>query len=272
MIYSYGLLVGLQSLLRGHISREALKNVVVPVNYWRTLEYRLVFDELLPQRSDVILDIGSPKLFSLYVAERFGTEICATDIEEYFIPDYGYFGAMRGIPPERYRLLRADGRKLQFADGAFNKVYSISVLEHIPGEGDSECMKEIARVLRPGGLCLLTVPFAPQSREEFRRAKDFYWSSKSGDVREDGDVFFQRRYSELDLQKRLIEPSGLSVRRIGYFGERLALREGAEIAHYLPPVTGPVHPLASKLFHVGPCDSWRGIPNPLGALVALEKR
>jgi SAM-dependent methyltransferase len=272
MIYSYGLLIGLQSLLRGHISREALKNVVVPVNYWRTLEYRLVFDELLPQSPDVILDIGSPKLFSLYVAERFGAEICATDIEEYFISDYGYFGAMRGIPSSRYRLLRADGRKLQFADGAFNKVFSISVLEHIPGEGDSECMKEIGRVLGPGGLCVLTVPFAPRSRDEFRRAKDFYWSSKSGEARESGEVFFQRRYSELDLKERLVGPSGLSIRKIGYFGERLALREGAEIAHYLPPVTGIVQPLASRLFHVGPLDSWQAIPKPLGAIVVLEKR
>jgi SAM-dependent methyltransferase len=271
MVFSYGISIGIRSLFHGYFSRESLKNVIVPVNYWRMLEYRLVVDELRPGGSDRILDIGSPKLLSLYLAEKCGGEIYATDIEEYFVSDYEYYRTLRRIPKERYRVLQADGRNLQFMDGFFDKVYSISVLEHIPDDGDSRCMREIARVLKPGGVCVATVPFAPKSIDEYRPAAEFYWSAVSGDTKEKGNSFFQRRYSEMDLHTRLVAPSGLTVRRIGYMGERFALGGRKEIANYLPPFTGPIQPLASRIFHVGPTVSWHEIPNPLGAILVLTK-
>ena len=272
MLYRYGLGIGIQSILRGHVTRESLKNIIVPVNYWRTLEYRLVHEELRPNSADRILDIGSPKLFSLFLAQKYGLEIFATDIEKYFIADYGYFRSMRGIPESRYHLLQADGRRLEFETNSFDKVFSISVLEHIPDDGDSACIGEIARVLRPGGLFVATVPFSVTSRNEYRPAADFYWSgSAGGGGGKKTEVFFQRRYSEEDLHRRLIQPSGLTLRNISYFGEGIAMGEGREISNYLPPMTGIVQPLASRIFHRGPAASWRDIPSPLGALIALEK-
>ncbi|MCK5572526.1 MAG: class I SAM-dependent methyltransferase, partial [Bacteroidetes bacterium] len=128
-----------------------MKNIIVPANYWRTLEYRIVFEELDASRSDRILDIGSPKLLSLYLADRVGAEVFSTDIERYFIQDYDTFRRMRTIPEERYHTVEADGRSLQFEDESFTKIFSISVLEHIPGSGDTECMEEIARTLKTGG-------------------------------------------------------------------------------------------------------------------------
>ena len=74
---------------------------------------------------------------------------------------------VEGVPPERLHLAVEDGRRLSFPDDSFDKVYSLSVLEHIPDDGDSACVTEIARVLRPGGECYLTVPFWPQSRTDF---------------------------------------------------------------------------------------------------------
>lgn len=273
MLYRYGLGIGIQSVLRGHLTRESLKNIIVPVNYWRMLEYRLVHDELRPDSADRMLDIGSPKLYSLFLAQEYGLEIFATDIEEYFIADYGYFRSMKRIPESRFHLSQADGRKLTFDQNAFNKVFSISVLEHIPDDGDSACMREIARVLRPGGLFVATVPFAVTGRNEYRPAADFYWSgSAGGGTGEKAEVFFQRRYSEKDLHQRLVEPSGLTLRKISYFGEGITMGEGKEVSNYLPPMTGIVQPLASKIFHRGPAASWRDIPSPLGALIVLEKK
>ncbi len=52
--------------------------------------------------------------------------------------------------------VQAAGRRLPFADGHFGSVISNSVLEHIP-EVDS-VLREAARVLRPGGTFVFTVP------------------------------------------------------------------------------------------------------------------
>src|SRR5437016_1107653 len=157
MFYWYGLRLGLQALTRGKFSPL----LVTPVNYWRMLEFRLVFDELEARPSDTILDIGSPKLLSLFLADRIGCEVFSTDIDDYFVEEYRLFQEIKRVSEFRFHPIVADGRKLQFNSAQFSKVFSISVIEHIPGEGDSECMREIARVLAPGGKCVITVPFAP---------------------------------------------------------------------------------------------------------------
>jgi hypothetical protein len=88
------------------------------------------------------------------------------------------------------------------------------VLEHIPDDGDSTAMREIARVLKPGGLVALTVPFAATGYcEEF----------VDGPVYERNELekptFYQRRHDLDSLRKRLIEPSGLELVQMTFFGE-----------------------------------------------------
>jgi SAM-dependent methyltransferase len=51
---------------------------------------------------------------------------------------------------------RIDVTGMQFADGAFDAVVCNHVLEHVPD--DRAAMREIFRVLRPGGWALLQVP------------------------------------------------------------------------------------------------------------------
>ena len=128
MLYRYGLRVGLAALMRGRFSREVAKNLIVPVNYWRTLEFRLVFEELHASSKDTILDVGSPKLLSLYLADRIGSTVYSTDIESYFIDDYVAFRGFLRIPADRLHTMAVDGRKLPFADGTFSRIYSVSVV------------------------------------------------------------------------------------------------------------------------------------------------
>jgi SAM-dependent methyltransferase len=54
------------------------------------------------------------------------------------------------------RTLRADATALPFEDGAFNTVVSNCVLEHIPDIDTA--LREIARVLAPGGTFATTLP------------------------------------------------------------------------------------------------------------------
>jgi SAM-dependent methyltransferase len=271
MLYFYGLGLGLEALARGMFSRETVKNIVAPENYWRGLEFRLTFNELQASPSDRILDVGSPKLLSFYLAERVKADVYSTDIEGYFISHYSGLRNMRGVPECRFHALEADGRCLPFPDGFFTRAYSISVLEHIPGNGDAVCLAEMGRVLRSGGICVVTVPFGPERGAYYRSADKFYWSQNSEPGNDRGTVFYERRYSERDLEERLIIPSGLIRCKQLYFGEKINLGADKELDQFLPPVTGPLHPLLSRLFHERPSTCWRQMKKPLGALLVLRK-
>jgi SAM-dependent methyltransferase len=79
---------------------------------------------------------------------------------------------LEGFVPGRYIRVdldpAADGRAvdvqasltgLPFADGSVDLVLCYHVLEHVPD--DATAMRELARVLTPGGLALVQVPFRP---------------------------------------------------------------------------------------------------------------
>jgi SAM-dependent methyltransferase len=267
-LQAYGAGLGLRLLGLRRVGR-GLRYVGVPVNYWRSVEYRLALAAARFARGDRVLDVGSPKLLSLWVAEKLDAQVVATDIESYFIEEYEVLRRLRRVLPERLQLAVEDGRRLSFPDASFDKVYSLSVLEHIPEQGDTECVRELARVLAPGGRCVLTVPFWPTSRVDWREP-DFYWSGASVDDAS-GRVFYQRRYSAEDLQERLIGPSHLRLAELRFVGDRLSRRGDRELCELLPPLTGPLQPALAKLLTTAPAADWRTLRKPLCALVVLEK-
>lgn len=239
------------------------------MNYWREVEYRAVTAAAGFAANQRVLDIGSPKLLALYLAERVGCEVWATDIVPYFLDDLSCIRALRRISPDRLHLDTQDGRHLTFPDASFDRVYSISVVEHIPEDGDLQCLREIGRVLRPGGRAIVTVPFGETSRDEYRRGT-FYWARASRSEQGKG-TFYQRRYSEDDLMRRLIAPSGLALASLSYIGEWPALGGDREIGTYLPAATGPLQPALSRLLHTGPTPSWRELEKPLCAVISLDR-
>jgi SAM-dependent methyltransferase len=267
-LYRYGLRLGLDALRRRRI-RDAARYLIRPVNYWRSIEYELIWDHAAFRPRMSVLDVGSPKLLSLYLSDRGRCHVTATDIDPYFIESQLQLQRSRRIPPERLQCRVEDGRALSFASNTFDVAYALSVVEHIPGDGDSQCMAEMGRVVAPGGTVVVTVPFAPTYREEHHAAGDFYWSHAS--TRQDRLAFYQRRYDETALHRRLIDPSGMRLRVLRFIGERPLASRGREISDYLSVVTGPVDPLLSRLLHKGPVSDWRELDRPLCALIALGK-
>ena len=62
------------------------------------------------------------------------------------------------------------GGRFRSRTPSFDHAYSISVLEHIEGDGAERALAELARVVRPGGRVLVTLPHAATFREDWRDA------------------------------------------------------------------------------------------------------
>ena len=148
----------------------ALKRLALPVSYWRSLEFAYVWRQLGLPAGARILDLGSPKDLAGMLARHRRYEVVATDI----LPEatllsqrYARAQGLDGRGPGRVYSDVQDGRALTFADASFDAAYSVSVLEHIPDRGDTAAIGELIRVVRPGGVVVVTVPFDGRYRETF---------------------------------------------------------------------------------------------------------
>ncbi len=103
------------------------------------------------QPGDRVLDCGCGLGWWLKVAgELFDCELYGIDVD---------LGRLRRASVEigpRSQLLVASATRLPFLDGSFDKVVLSEVLEHVAD--DAALMREVHRVLRPGGVVAVTVP------------------------------------------------------------------------------------------------------------------
>ena len=180
--------IGTRYLFRHGYLREALIRVIVPLDPSRYLELPWAERELAARPGDRVLDLASPKLLAVVLA-REGVEVVSVDQLESEIE------AWRKLAPE-VRFEVADGRSLPFEDASFDHAYSISVLEHIPEGGDEAALRELARVVKPGGRVVVTLPYADRYREDWRDRDLYAEGEKHG-----GRYFFQRWYDEARLER-----------------------------------------------------------------------
>jgi SAM-dependent methyltransferase len=248
-LYRFGLWVGLRTLPRAPL--DGLKNLIFPVEYIRCAEARYVLQHLDVQNGHRVLDVGSPKLLSLYLAARAGAEVYATDLIDYFFGRYGHYAnAVLSRSRDRYQMAALDGRSLGYPSESFDRAFSISAIEHIPGDGDSRAIEEIARVLKPGGIACLTVPWCDRGYvEEFKQAgdPDAYWVKGT-----DSEVFYQRAYDRPSLLKRIVANGLFDVLDLSFWGERRLSIEDCIIGPRVPKLLRwallPAHFPLSRLF------------------------
>jgi SAM-dependent methyltransferase len=105
-----------------------------------------------PAPGDRILDNGCGLGFYLHLLCRLSrAEVWGIERDQVRLRTAG-----RDPEASRARLVQGDVTALPFASASFDKVVCSEVLEHL--DDDARGASEMARVLKPGGVCAVTVP------------------------------------------------------------------------------------------------------------------
>ena len=219
-MWTAGLAMGLATLRREPVL--GLKRVLLPSSYWRTMEFAYVYRQLRFPAGARVLDVGSPKELALVLARRRHFAVTATDL----LPEpveiarrYAVAQGISGEGPGRVHTETQDGRHLTYSDNHFDAAFAVSVLEHIPGDGDTEAMREMVRVVKPGGLVVVTTPYDLQYREDSVAGS---FSGRPGD-----ETIWERLYDSRTLDERLIGVTGARCLDRQLWGEGVLKGEAA---------------------------------------------
>src|SRR6202161_4748132 len=125
------------------------------------------YEQLGLQNGDKVLDLGCGFGRHAFEAARRGASVVALDAgtDEVFGVAATFAAMVEAGGPSADSLhghvVQGDAHQLPFPDATFDRVICSEVLEHIPD--DVSAMRELNRVLRPGGTMAITVPrFGPE--------------------------------------------------------------------------------------------------------------
>jgi SAM-dependent methyltransferase len=161
---------------------------------------------------------------------------------------------------------RASVLAVPFPAAAFDVVATFDVLYHRAVPDDDRALRELARVLRPGGWLLARVP----AHNHLRGAHDL-------------QVHTRHRYAHAELRGK-VEAAGLGVRRLTYAGlllmppalvRRGLQRRAVATAQAHSDVTLPAPPVNAALCTLLAWERWwlprRDLPVGLSLIVLARK-
>jgi len=175
---------------------------------WRAIELRLLSRLTF---AEPILDLGCGDGGFVELLLGGGRDIVGLDAEAQVLPHARRTGMYREV-------LEADATRLPFRDATFASLLSNCVLEHIPE--DAAAVREMGRVLRPGGLAALTVP-STQLREGLYTYRQLLARGRQEEAEQylrDFDVrVAHHHYHSVEEWRELLAAAGMTVESVeGY--------------------------------------------------------
>jgi ubiquinone/menaquinone biosynthesis C-methylase UbiE len=202
-----------------------------------------------------LIDCGCGTGFNLQLLQPYG-RVYAFDLTE---------AGIRRTQARRYPVARADMQRIPFADNTFDVATSFDVLQSVPD--DAQALREMARIIKPGGYVLLNVT-----------AMDWLRGDHS-------DVWGEQRRYTIERGARLLEGAGLQRVRLAYlFGSlvplMLAVRTAQRLIRPFRPPTGdfdltvPPAPVNAALTWTVEAEAAvaRRVPLPIGSSLMMVGR
>jgi SAM-dependent methyltransferase len=171
-------------------------------------------------KQNIALGVGTGHEVIVYWMARHYKQVYATDL---FRGEWTTGGSKEGDPsvlkePEKYqpfaypkeslRFLPMNGCELAWRDGVFDVVFSLSSIEHFGGKQRAAlAMKEIERVLKPGGTAVISTEYVLNEGEhpEYFNERDLlkYIVQPAGRMHLIQDISFQVPHTFLDRPLRV---------------------------------------------------------------------
>lgn len=163
------------------------------------------------------LDIGTGNsAFPTYLLKKTNWDITCLDKHSWMNMQHGFADRVMGNTPykDRFHVVEKNFLETELPAESFDVITNISVIEHFEGTSDSIAMEKSAKLLKPGGIYILTTPMNEGHFKEFYITQSVY-----GEKYKNKPVFFQRHYDVAGFESRIIKPTGLKEKERIYMGE-----------------------------------------------------
>lgn len=156
------------------------------------------YERLGLRSGELALDLGCGAGRHVFQSLRNGARVVAFDYDEAELRDVAGLSAAMSAegeigPGGNGAACRGDAVHLPFPDDTFDRIIAAEVLEHIPD--DHGAMRELRRVLKPGGTIAVTVPAWLAEQVCWKLSDEYHAPFVAG-----GHV---RIYSERELRRKL---------------------------------------------------------------------
>ncbi|HEV3329750.1 MAG TPA: class I SAM-dependent methyltransferase [Bryobacteraceae bacterium] len=191
--------------------------------------HRLVKTHLSASRDLVgkrVLEIGCGRGgFACWLASQQGSprEMVAADFSPSAVQKGKHFAAGKGLTQIRWEVM--DIENIAHPDGSFDTVISCETIEHVPSP--QKAVRELGRILKPGGRLFLTTP----NYMGLPGLHRIYVGLTGREFKEEGQPI--NNFMLLPRTRKLVVKAGLTVKKVDAIG------------HYLPfpgrpPIEMPV--------------------------------
>jgi SAM-dependent methyltransferase len=126
---------------------------------------RPALERLGPLAGLRVLDFGSGHGMAAVVMARRGARVTACDLSGAYLTEAGRRGLANGVSLD---LVQADGERLPFADGSFDRIWGNAILHHLD---IARAAREVRRVLRPGGVAVFCEPWGDNALLDWARRR-----------------------------------------------------------------------------------------------------
>ena len=127
----------------------------------RYLEFLSYYEYLKNFKTEHVLEIGCGLGYCSALLSKISGSVVATDLAEESLLDHAIGldrpkNFLQNLSVKNVQVLPASAEELPFPDNSFDLVFSSHVLEHVPNK--EKAVREINRVLRPGGIHFCVTP------------------------------------------------------------------------------------------------------------------
>lgn len=182
---------------------------------WRLIEYPRMTDYLELKRGDRVLDIGSGTSSYPLMLTREGVDVVVVELDVERVRWQRRMAESKRGAGKLFPVV-GDASALPLRDGAFRRVTSISAIEHM--WDDVAVGAEISRVLAPGGIGAISVPYTRSERASFFKGLKQFTSEKRNEFVQAGKGTLVRFYTDADVEQRFGSGVGCAITQRSFFG------------------------------------------------------